>query len=191
MKVVLLGSKDTFHLSRYIESSGDTVICEDGKVSLGWMKKNDIEFIVSYGYGFILKNDIIEAYKGKAINLHISYLPWGRGRSPLFWDLMEGNPTGVTIHFLDSGIDTGDIILQERIHLGDSLTFREAFAIVRDHVERLFYCFWGIIRMGQCSSFKQVGVGTYHKPEEMKGYKHLLYDGWDTPIKSFAKVIPS
>ncbi len=189
MKVALLGSKDTFHLSSFIEEFSDSVFCCDKPLSLEWLRNNKVEFIVSYGYGFILKPDIIEAYKKKSINLHISYLPWGRGRSPLFWDLIEGNPKGVTIHYLDEGIDTGDIIAQERLafELFDD-TFRVCFSMLQRAVEQLFYRRWWSIRNGRCSSYKQTGGGSYHAPNDMEKYKHLLYAGWDTPVQSFAKV---
>ncbi len=188
MKVALLGSKDTFHVAKFIESNGDSVICIDKPVTLGWLKENKVEFIVSYGYGYILKPNIIKSYSKRAINLHISYLPWGRGRSPLFWDLMEGNPTGVTIHYLDEGIDTGDIIVQERVFFNGNETFRQAFARLSSAVESLLFCFWGVVRTGRCLSYKQSGCGSYHTPEEMEEYNHLFFKGWDTPISSFAKV---
>jgi len=177
VKIALLGSERTFHLAEYIGSLGDAVVCKDDKVSLDWLRENGIEFIVSYGYGYILKGDIIEAYNRRAVNLHISFLPWGRGRSPLFWDLMEGNPIGVTIHYIDEGIDTGDIIVQELVHLGNNLTFRECIARLRYSVEVMFYAYWGLIRTEQCFSHKQAGTGSYHKPEEIEAYKHLLTKG--------------
>lgn len=188
MKIVLLGSKDTFHISRFVESEGDLAVCKDDRVSLDWLKEKGVEFIVSYGYGYILKADVIQAYRGKAINLHISYLPWNRGRSPNFWSFLYGTPKGVTIHYLDEGIDTGDIIVRRRVHFSDSETLRTSFAKLRDAMELLFYECWAGIREGRCGSFKQNGDGSYQSPKAMEFYQHLLYNGWDTPVRSFAKA---
>ncbi|MFQ5400661.1 MAG: methionyl-tRNA formyltransferase [Anaerolineae bacterium] len=50
------------------------------------------------------------------LNLHPSLLPAYRGPSPLFWQLRRGETeTGVTIHFMDEGLDTGDIAAQARV----------------------------------------------------------------------------
>lgn len=186
MIIVLLGNEDTFHLAKYIALNGDKVICQKEKITLDWLRENKVDFIVSYGYGFIITPDVIANYEKKAINLHISYLPWGKGRSPLFWDLREGSPTGATIHYIDGGIDSGDIIAQKRIYFNGNETFSQCFYQVRNAVEVLFYTFWGMIREGKVHSYKQEGKGSYHKADE--SYKEMLPQGWDTPIKSFAKV---
>lgn len=46
------------------------------------------------------------------MNLHISYLPWNKGADPNFWSCIDGTPAGVTLHHIDAGVDTGDIIAQ-------------------------------------------------------------------------------
>ncbi|MCL0081308.1 hypothetical protein M1N64_03665 [Peptococcaceae bacterium] len=50
----------------------------------------------------------MDKFQGRAINLHISFLPWNRGADPNFWSFIENAPVGVSIHYLDEGIDTGD-----------------------------------------------------------------------------------
>lgn len=66
----------------------------------------------------ILKNNIISIPKLGAINLHPSLLPKYKGLSPQHWPIINGDKeTGVTIHFIDENIDTGDIIIQEKIPL--------------------------------------------------------------------------
>ena len=50
----------------------------------------------------------------RAINLHISYLPWNRGADPNLWSAV-GMPKGVTIHYINDGFDTGDILFQKAI----------------------------------------------------------------------------
>ena len=51
-------------------------------------------------------------------NLHKSYLPHGRGIAPSFYALLEGAPfTGATLHVVDAGFDTGDVLTQERVEI--------------------------------------------------------------------------
>ncbi len=55
------------------------------------------------------------------LNLHPSLLPAYRGPQPLFWQLRDGAPTGATVHYLDEGLDTGDIAAQTAVPLPDGL----------------------------------------------------------------------
>ena len=64
----------------------------------------------------ILKKNIIQIPLYGCINLHPSLLPNYRGLSPQHWPIINGDiETGITVHFVDEGIDTGDIILQHKI----------------------------------------------------------------------------
>jgi methionyl-tRNA formyltransferase len=57
------------------------------------------------------------------LNLHPSLLPAYRGPAPLFWTFRNGEQqTGVTVHFMDEGLDTGDIVLQAPLTLPDGIS---------------------------------------------------------------------
>jgi folate-dependent phosphoribosylglycinamide formyltransferase PurN len=80
----------------------------------------------------LLRKKIIEAVKGRIINLHPGYAPEYRGRYGSFWPIYNGEPefVGTTIHFIDEGIDTGAILTQRKIKFrpNDSLrsvTYRQ------------------------------------------------------------------
>jgi methionyl-tRNA formyltransferase len=61
------------------------------------------------------------------LNLHPSLLPAFRGPAPLFWTFRAGqNETGVTLHWMDDGLDTGDIALQAPVTLPDGISGAEA-----------------------------------------------------------------
>jgi methionyl-tRNA formyltransferase len=60
------------------------------------------------------------------LNLHPSLLPAYRGSSPLFWQLRDGAATGVTIHYLDENLDTGDIAAQAAVSLPDGISGPDA-----------------------------------------------------------------
>ena len=49
------------------------------------------------------------------VNLHKAYLPYNKGAHPNFWSFAENTPSGITIHVIDSGIDTGNIIYRKFI----------------------------------------------------------------------------
>lgn len=70
----------------------------------------------------IIKPPLLEIPRLGFINLHPSLLPDYRGLAPQHWPIINGeSKTGVTVHYVDSGIDTGDIILQEHIEISQDM----------------------------------------------------------------------
>ena len=83
-----------------------------------WLRTLQPDLIVVFSMSQLLKEDILKIPPLGVINLHPSYLPSYRGANPDFWQYydMEMNP-GATVHYLDAGEDSGDIIFQERVHI--------------------------------------------------------------------------
>ncbi len=76
------------------------------------------DLIVVVNFSQILKQQIIAIPKKGCINTHASLLPDYRGRAPLNWAIINGEKrVGVTVHNIETGIDTGDIILQEPVEV--------------------------------------------------------------------------
>ena len=63
----------------------------------------------------ILKKDTLALSKGGFYNIHPSFLPYSKGKNPNFWALKNQDPFGVTIHKVNTEIDSGEIIAQKRI----------------------------------------------------------------------------
>lgn len=79
------------------------------------------DLFVSMSYNQIFKKQIIDLPKMGIINCHAGKLPFYRGRNILNWVLINGEKEfGITTHFVDEGIDTGDIILQRTYPIKDS-----------------------------------------------------------------------
>ena len=77
-------------------------------------------------YGRILPKSLIEMPRRGALNVHPSLLPKYRGATPIQSALANGDrETGVTIMLMDAGMDTGDIVLQERIAIAPGETYGE------------------------------------------------------------------
>ena len=86
--------------------------------------KPDLFCVVAYGK--ILPNDILKIPKYGAINVHGSLLPKYRGAAPIQMAVINGDEeTGVTTMFMDAGMDTGDIILSEKVKIGEDETTGE------------------------------------------------------------------
>jgi methionyl-tRNA formyltransferase len=84
------------------------------------LKEIQIDLIVICHFKKLISPKIIKLPKLGCINLHPSLLPYYRGMSPQHFPIINGeSETGVTIHFVDEGIDTGDIILQKKININN------------------------------------------------------------------------
>jgi methionyl-tRNA formyltransferase len=80
------------------------------------LRKLNPDVIVVSAYGQILPKEILFLPKFGCINIHASLLPAYRGAAPINWAIIHGEPfTGITIMQMDEGMDTGAILLQERI----------------------------------------------------------------------------
>ncbi len=76
------------------------------------------DVIVVMAYGQILPRDVLEIPKIACLNLHASLLPRWRGAAPIQAAIAAGDPeTGITVMYMDEGLDTGDILLQRRIDI--------------------------------------------------------------------------
>ena len=96
--------------------------------------KNNIEFIQEIkdlnpdiicvvAYGKILPKEILEIPKLGCINVHGSLLPRYRGAAPIQWAILNGDKTtGITTMYMDIGMDTGDMILKEKVSIGEEET---------------------------------------------------------------------
>ncbi len=79
------------------------------------------DMIVTCAYGQIIPKEIIDLPKYGCINVHASLLPKLRGGAPIHRAIMNGDKvTGITIMFMDEGMDTGDIITKEEVEITDS-----------------------------------------------------------------------
>jgi methionyl-tRNA formyltransferase len=180
--VLFLGSPDS-PLVGFLQEQGETVYSTEN-LSLSAQELSRFDFLVSYGYRHILKKDVLSLFPNSAINLHISYLPWNRGADPNFWSFVENTPKGVTIHLLDEGVDTGEILAQREVTFSGSETLKSSYEILQREIQSLFREKWQSIKAGSCVRSRQDGKGSVHRKKDMEKVSHLLTQGWDTPIKS-------
>jgi methionyl-tRNA formyltransferase len=91
--------------------------------SIETFKSHKADVAVVVAYGRILPKDYLNAFPMGAINVHFSLLPKYRGAAPVNWAIVNGETeSGVTTMKMDVGLDTGDILLQKAIAIGDNET---------------------------------------------------------------------
>ena len=139
----------------------------------------EFDIVISYGYGHILKKSIIESSVAPIINLHISYLPWNRGAHPNFWSFFDCTPSGVSIHLIDEGIDTGPILYQRYVNFSkDQMTFSQTYRQLIVELESLFKENLKEIISGTYKTLPQRRKGSYHKVDDLPS----SFSGWDSNI---------
>ena len=79
------------------------------------VKNLEPDIILVVYWNFILPERFFSIPNMGCINFHMAYLPYNRGKNPNVWPIIEGTPAGVTMHYIDAGIDSGKIIAQKTV----------------------------------------------------------------------------
>ena len=192
-KVLVLGyDRSQTKIYESLEQAGCSVDSTADKVSAEQL--NNYDLIVSYGYRYLLPASLLEQVKAPIISLHIAQLPFNRGASPNFWSFFEHTPSGVTIHMIDAGTDSGPLLYQrlclfapdaapaqQSIYDGSafgSVTFASTYNDLRRIVDELFIDHQEEILTRNYLPRKQQGVGTYHTTKQMPE----AFAGWASKI---------
>jgi methionyl-tRNA formyltransferase len=179
--VLFLGPADS-RVASFLTHEGEKVMCQTESIDARMMGCLEPEMVVSHGYRHILKREVLDVVRDRAVNLHIAFLPWNRGADPNLWSWIEGTPKGVTIHYLDDGIDSGDVIAQRQVDFNDGETLATSYARLQVEMLALFREKWPEIKAGLCGRSPQSGSGTFHRVADRARVEHLLVAGWDTPV---------
>lgn len=97
------------------------------------LKKLEPDFFVTFAFGQILSQDVLDIPKQQTINLHASLLPRYRGANPLQRAIINGDKqTGICTMITELGLDCGDVCLREPIEITDTLNCVQLFDIVSE-----------------------------------------------------------
>ena len=140
------------------------------------------DFLVSHLYLHRVRPWALERFPHRAVNLHNAMLPHNRGWHAVHWSVIDGTPSGVTIHYMDERLDTGDIVAQREVPLGAEMTLRTAWSALQAELLSLFEERWPAIRDGDCSATPQPPGGSYHRKSDLDAVEHLVTRGWDTTV---------
>jgi len=103
-----------------------------------WLEDRGAELIVSAGYMQLLDPHFIERFEERIINVHPSLLPRFPGMDAIGQALEAGaSETGVTVHFVDEGVDTGDVIATSAVPITPEMSRRELEQAIHDAEHRL------------------------------------------------------
>jgi methionyl-tRNA formyltransferase len=92
------------------------------------------DLVLVCGWYWKIPAETLAKVAGGFIGLHASLLPRYRGFAPLVWSLLNGEPeAGLSLFYLEDGLDTGDILVQKKFPLGPDATIAEALGLAESH----------------------------------------------------------
>lgn len=150
--------------------------------------RHDPGLLLSVYYTQIFRPGLLESVAGPALNFHPSLLPRHRGVAPLIWAIVEGDTTtGVTVHHIDEGIDTGRIVLQYPIpiHPDDTgyVLHRKVAKLVRAAAAELLRSY--LAGSGISAGEEQSGIATYHSSRDPQ----VNRIDWSWPARRIRDVV--
>jgi methionyl-tRNA formyltransferase len=120
-------------------------------------------------FDYIISKDFIDLFPKGIVNLHPSCLPYNRGQYPNVWSIVERTPSGITLHYIDEGIDTGDIIAQKEVPVEWTDTGETLYRKLEQGSVELFREHWPLIREGKEQRISQSDMeGTYHVTQDVR-----------------------
>ena len=174
----LYGNECALELWDWLEAQGHTIVKYKEHLNEQWVRNENFNLVISYTYPYIVKKGVIDEVKGNIVNLHTSYLPFNRGSYPNIWSIIEGTPRGVTLHYMNSELDRGDIIAQVLVPLKDGQTLKSSYDELDKVAKELFkasfmyYGYWDDLRKKPC------GRNTFHSDKQFLELKEQ-FEQWD------------
>ena len=149
------------------------------------------DIILSSGYDRLLRPDTVQKYPKRIINLHAAYLPWARGIGTTLFATVLRYPYGVSIHFINEGLDTGNLIARKLVRTEQDDTLRTFYSKLLSATEDLFFESFPKIVAGQTNGVPQEELGdinTNRSRLQFESVMHCCPNGYDTLITDLEKL---
>lgn len=134
---------------------------------------------LSIYFGYILRAEFLSLFPAGCINLHPSLLPYNRGAHPNVWSIVDQTPAGVTLHYIDAGVDTGAIIRQQEVPVEPIDTGATLYRKLDQAALALFKAAWGDICAGRVTAVNQSQsglAGTEHRVRDLEKIDEIHLD---------------
>jgi len=149
------------------------------------------DLVVCSGYHLRIPPTICDEFSGRIINIHAGCLPWARGIGPTLFSTMLDYPLGTSIHLIDSGLDTGDLLLEDRMDVRPNDTLRTLYARLLEDVNQLFVKFLDLLVSNRATRApqRQVGPRAYSRNRtEFETVLEVCPNGYDTELEYIKRL---
>lgn len=144
------------------------------------------DFVVCSGYHLRIPESICDQLNGRIINIHAGCLPWARGIGLTLFSVLLNYPLGTSIHLIDPGLDTGDLLLEKRMHVLPTETLRTLYTQMLNNVNNLFVEFLDQLASGEATRVPQSPINprAYSRTRtEFENVLEVCPDGYDTQLR--------
>lgn len=132
------------------------------------LRNLDLDYIICVHFPYIVPENVLSLPRVGVLNLHPAYLPYNRGWHTPSWALLENTPIGATLHFMDVGVDTGDIIHQKQLKVSPDDTANALYQRLKRYELEVFKEAWpGLVSGSYMRSPQKRQEGSSHKRQEL------------------------
>lgn len=150
------------------------------------------DLLVSMSFNQILRKDILNVAPQGFINCHAGALPFYRGRNILNWALINGETEfGITVHDVDEGIDTGDIIVQRMFPIGINDTYGSLLELAYEGCADVLFEALSLLESGAAKRTKQDTIDPvgFYCGRRRPGDERLSWDQSARDVHNFVRAI--
>ncbi|KKK91670.1 hypothetical protein LCGC14_2710610 [marine sediment metagenome] len=147
------------------------------KNTLDLLRSFEIDILILAWWPYIITEPVIDMPRIGTLNFHPSYLPYNRGKHYNFWAIVEEAPFGVSIHFVEKTIDSGEIAFQSRISTSWEDTGETLYQKAQSAMVRLFKENLPAIKQGDIPRQPQdLKQGSFHWGKELEPASEIILD---------------
>ncbi len=142
------------------------------------------DWLVSDRNGHIVSQETLVLMEGRALNTHASLLPNHRGWQPIFFSVWNGDRAGVSIHLIDKGLDTGNILFQAELVVSPSDTLKSLYERARLVSLEGLMSLLPRMRADRLDGQAQDATGgSFNSKVDFEKLFPLLPRGWDSQVQ--------
>lgn len=151
------------------------------------LKAPGADVAVVAAYGLLLPKAVLEAFPKGCINIHPSALPRWRGAAPIHRTVLAGDDTtDICIMQMDEGLDTGDVLAREHLHLPADITTGRLHDLLAEQSVPLLLETLNAIELGEAVAIPQTAEGVTYAKKITKDESRI---DWTQPAEAIARQV--
>ena len=143
---IFVGDPDKALIADFLNKNGvkwhDLATCDPAAITAG----QEYDWLINIWSAYIFREDLLGRVT-RSVNMHPSYLPYGRGRDPIVWAIRDQVPAGATLHQITAGVDEGPIWAQVEIPFTLPVRGEDLYNRVEPAAIELFCSSWTDLRL--------------------------------------------
>ena len=165
--VVTIEENEIFHAAQAAGVPAQVFVSNEKLVAC--LQGVQVDLGILAWWPMLISTPVLELPKQGFINTHPSLLPHNRGRHYNFWAIVEESPFGVSLHCVDAGVDSGDVVMQAKIEYDWCDNGGSLYQKAQDAMVKLFRETYPKLREAEIPRRPQdLSVGSFHKAWELE-----------------------